>query len=136
MGVWAPFGLKKTALKKSIKLTCFIVYLLLKSHKTCRFHRFFKCNFWARNVLISPFLIRLKCTNSNFTEFYHLVSFLTNVYTTFITFYHFLSPSANSYDLLQLSQLLYYFYLTEIDTKEYLTISPIFITISYINAIK
>ena len=62
--------------------------LLLKTHKMCKFHRLFKCNIWAQNELILPFLILVMHTKSIFTNFCHLPLLFSN-------FYHFLPPSAN-----------------------------------------
>ena len=54
MGCMSTLCAQKIALKKSIKFTRFIVYLLSKSHKTCKFHRFLslKCANFAPSFLI------------------------------------------------------------------------------------
>ena len=55
----STFWAQKIALKKSIEFTRFINYillfiLLLKSHRICKFHRFFNCSF-----------LRVKCAHSS-----------------------------------------------------------------------
>ena len=44
-GCMSTFWAQKIVLKKLMKFTRFFVFLLLKIHKTCKFHQFFKCNF-------------------------------------------------------------------------------------------
>ena len=67
--------------------------------KTCEFHRFFKSNFWAQNVLIPHFLYYwhvLKVFLPLFSTFYQLqptIILLWPICNTFSTLYHLLSPT-------------------------------------------
>ena len=88
MRICAQFGLKKLSLKNRWNLQVLYLILLLKTHEMCKFHGLFKCNIWAQNELILPFLILVMHTKSIFTNFCHLSLLFSN-------FYHFLPPSAN-----------------------------------------
>ena len=89
----STFFSQKIALKKSMKFTCFIVPLLLKSHKTCKVYWFLSTIFCAQNVLISPFLI-LPTSNKtflpSFTIIHNFLPIFILLLPLFATFYYIL----------------------------------------------
>ena len=102
------FWAQKVAIKKVMKFTLFIVYLLLKSHDLCKFHWFFKCNFLY--MLIPPSIILMMCNKSIFTKFC-LLPLFADFYITFTNFCHLLLffsfSSANLFQFLPTFLLLF-----------------------------
>ena len=63
------FWAQKIALKKSMKFTLLIVYLCWNIVNFNKFYKFFNCNFWVQNVLLSTFLILLTCSKLSYQLF-------------------------------------------------------------------
>ena len=82
--------------------TCKIALKRSKVIKKCNFqqiHQFFKRNVWAQSIPLPPFLKVFLPTFSTFHQIFQLLPLLTDFYTTFTNFYHFLLPSTNFYYL-------------------------------------